>query len=272
MSPASDHIGFTIKGPLPYAAWTSWMVYTGKAQPFSLVGKTDLTPDPGNVNPWSGAPTPISAPKRSFTLLVLPDGVDRSATAPSMQTIPASNVLRSPNNTKAAPMWILANRVYMAFPGYNRGGAGRAGRLAVPDHPCRGLHDREGRALRAAERAPGQGAVAVDRSTHHQPARPAQQPGAQERPAVRPSAGRELPRQGLPVRAPNPTGLIQFTRPPLLPGADVSAIPPADNCAGYLGTRMPTDQISLIRVPHVATYFDTRRVTPTTPCVQKEAD
>jgi hypothetical protein len=35
---------------------------------------------------------------------------------------------------------------------------------------------------------------------------------------------------------------------------------------------MPTDQISLIRMPHVATYFDTRRVTPTTPYVQKEAD
>ena len=29
--------------------------------------------------------------------------------------------------------------------------------------------------------------------------------------------------------------LIEFTRPPLLPGADVSSIPPPDNCAGYLG-------------------------------------
>jgi hypothetical protein len=47
VSPSSDHVGFTIKGPAPYAAWTSWMVYTGTAQPFSIVGKSDITPTPG---------------------------------------------------------------------------------------------------------------------------------------------------------------------------------------------------------------------------------
>jgi hypothetical protein len=35
---------------------------------------------------------------------------------------------------------------------------------------------------------------------------------------------------------------------------------------------MPTEHIALIRIPHVATYFDTRHLTPDTPYVQKEAD
>src|SRR5262249_25745565 len=70
----------------------------------------------------------------------------------------------------------------------------------------------------------------------------------------------------------NPKGLIQFTRPPLLPGADVSQIPPPDNCAGYLGTPMPTDAIALIRMPHVAKFFNTRKVGPKTPYAQKETD
>jgi hypothetical protein len=81
VSPASDHVAFTVKGPAPNAPWTSWMVYTGKAQPFSLVGKSDIAPDPGNVNPWSGAPTAISALNRDFTLLVLPNGVRASPAA-----------------------------------------------------------------------------------------------------------------------------------------------------------------------------------------------
>jgi hypothetical protein len=41
---------------------------------------------------------------------------------------------------------------------------------------------------------------------------------------------------------------------------------------GYLGTPMPTDEISLIRMPHVASYFDTKGVTPETPYVQNQTD
>ena len=100
------------------------MVYTGEAQPYSLIRKTAIAPDRGSVNPWSGAPTPIAAPERNFTLLVLPEGVDPGDTAESLQQIAGSNVLRSPSDTKDGPMWILANRVYMAFEGYDRGGTG----------------------------------------------------------------------------------------------------------------------------------------------------
>ena len=85
VSPAGDHVAYVVHGPAPHAPWTSWMVYTGKAQPYSLVSKTDIAPDPGSRNPWAGAPTPISTPERDFTLLVLPDGVDQSTTATAVR-------------------------------------------------------------------------------------------------------------------------------------------------------------------------------------------
>jgi hypothetical protein len=272
VSAANDHVGFTITGPAPYAAWTSWMVYTGKAQPFSVVNKTDITPDAGNVNPWTGAPTPISAPNRDFTLLVLPEGVDQSTTAKSLHAVPKSNVLSSPGDTKDGPVWVLANRVYQSFSGYNRGGSG-------------GPDDSPFPTVRAVDYTTGEGV----------PCAPLNQvPDIVQTPPTSPPATHtplrrndlklknglpfdrlvpsDSPAQGAEFAPANPKGLVQFTRPPLLPGADVSEIPPPDNCAGYLGTPTPTDAIALIRVPHVATYFDTEHVTPETPYVQKETD
>jgi hypothetical protein len=272
VSPKSDHIGFTVTGPLPYAVWTSWMVYTGKAQPLSVVKKSDIIPDRGHVNPWSGAPTPIKAPKRSFTLLVLPQGVDQSTTAPSLKGIPAANVLRSPSDTKGAPMWILANRVYMAFPGYTRGGSGG------PDHVPFPI-------VRSVDYITGKGVPCAPLNVIPDKLQtPPSRPPATPTPVLRDNLvlknglpfdhllGSNSQAKGFQFGPPNPKGLIQFTRLPLLPGADVSAIPPPDNCAGYLGTPMPTDQIALIRMPHVARFFDAHGVTPTTPYVQKEAD
>ena len=64
--------------------------------------------------------TPVLSPKRNYTLLVLPKGTDPSTIDSSLQGIPASNIISSPTSGKG---FIIANRVYNAFPGYNRGGA-----------------------------------------------------------------------------------------------------------------------------------------------------
>jgi hypothetical protein len=64
--------------------------------------------------------------------------------------------------------------------------------------------------------------------------------------------------------------LIEFTRPPLLPGADVPSVPPPDNCAGYLGAAVSTTKIGLIRMPHVAVWFDTTKLTPQSLFVQEQ--
>ena len=50
---------------------------------------------------------------------------------------------------------------------------------------------------------------------------------------------------------------VTFTRPPLAPGADVSSMPPPDSCSGYLGARVDPRRIALIRIPHVASVFET---------------
>jgi hypothetical protein len=57
---------------------------------------------------------------------------------------------------------------------------------------------------------------------------------------------------------------VQFTRPPLAAGADVSQIPAPDRCAGYLGTPTSLTRLSVIRMPHVPTFFDVSRVGPGT--------
>ena len=57
---------------------------------------------------------------------------------------------------------------------------------------------------------------------------------------------------------------VTFTRPPLAPGADVSSMPPPDQCAGYLGASVDPLRIALIRIPHVATVFETELLTPNT--------
>lgn len=58
--------------------------------------------------------------------------------------------------------------------------------------------------------------------------------------------------------------LVTFTRPPLAPGADISSVPPPDKCSGYLGALVHPDQIALIRIPHVASIFETAALTPNT--------
>jgi hypothetical protein len=64
--------------------------------------------------------------------------------------------------------------------------------------------------------------------------------------------------------------LIEFTRPPLLPGADVPSVPPPDNCAGYLGAETSTTEIGLIRIPHAAKWFDTSNLTANSLFEQEE--
>ena len=41
-------------------------------------------------------------------------------------------------------------------------------------------------------------------------------------------------------------------------------MPPPDNCAGYLGARVDPLRIALIRIPHVASIFETESLTPNT--------
>ena len=270
----TDPIGFVISGPFPYAAWTSWTIYNAQAQPFSLAKDSAIAADTGSVNPFVVG-TPVLAPKRNFTLLVLPKGTDTSTIDASLKDIPASNIISSPTSGKG---FIIANRVYNAFPGYNRGGA--AGPTTTPFPTVEAVNFKTGKDVDCAEqnlvpnptpptdmptnanpRSPGPAVIKLtDGSTlplGPQGSRTSAQgedsavAGAEYAPALDPSE-------------------IEFTRPPLLPGADVSSIPPPDNCAGYLGAATSTTLIGLIRMPHVAEWFDTSNLTPQTPFEQEQ--
>jgi hypothetical protein len=75
---SDDPVALEITGQFPFAAWTSWTIYTdlqARLQPFSVVKDADITPDQGSVNPFVVG-TPVLAPKRDYRLLVLPKGTD----------------------------------------------------------------------------------------------------------------------------------------------------------------------------------------------------
>jgi hypothetical protein len=269
----SEPIGFVISGPFPYAAWTSWTVYDGTVRPFSLAGDSAITPDPGSVNPFI-AGTPVLSPNRSFTLLLLPQGTDPGAIAAPLRSIPASNIINSPTS---GDFYLIAYRVYDAFPGYNRGGAG--GPTNTPFPQVKAINYQTGGDVDCSQEnllpspkpptdlptnptsVPSTGAITLingttiplgpQGSTRSAEGIPQALAGAQYAPALDPNR-------------------IEFTRPPLVAGADVPSIPPPDNCSGYLGAATSTTKIGLIRLPHVAQWFDTSNLTPSTPFAQNE--
>src|SRR5262249_17478174 len=66
-------------------------------------------------------------------------------------------------------------------------------------------------------------------------------------------------------------GKLDVTRLPLPAAAAVPAIAPPGTCAGYLATGTSLTETGLIRMPHVAQWFDTSNLTPTTPFEQEQA-
>jgi hypothetical protein len=261
-------VGFLVTGPYPHAVWTSWTIYTDKGQPYSVVANADIAPDGGSVNPFVVG-TPVLSPNRDFTVLVVPDGTDTTTLPASLSGIAASNILTSPTTGDA---FIIAYRVYNAFPGYDKGGAG--GPLDSPFPMTQAVDLATGEILDcgpisrigggsgdpSASPAPdgtGTGVITLrDGRTitvGAQGSRDGTFAGAEYAPELDPD-------------------LIEFTRPPLLPGSDVSAVPPVDSCAGYLGALMSTERIGLIRMPHVASWFDTSAITADTLYEQNEAD
>jgi hypothetical protein len=269
-----EPIGFLISGPFPYAAWTSWTIYNGKAQPFSVVEDDAIKPDEDSENPFV-AGNPVLSKNRSFRLLVIPRTTKASDVAASLRGIPSTNRLAAPTSGR---FFIIANRVYDAFPSYNRGGAAGPTKTAFPK-------------VEAIDYETGQ---RVDCSKHNllpNPKPPTDMPTVSpgESPSAaaieltdgsRFSVGEQAGPQGSRGGAAKLRGAqfapeldpdrIEMTRPPLLPGADVSSIPPPDNCAGYLGAQTSTKKIGLIRLPHVARWFDTEHLTPKTRYEQRQ--
>jgi hypothetical protein len=263
---SDDPVALEITGQFPFAAWTSWTVYTDLkdgVQPFSVVRDAAITPDEGSVNPFVVG-KPVLAPKRDYRLLVLPKGTDTATIDESLRDVPASNILSRPTT---GGFYILANRVYNAFPGYNQGGA--AGPTNTPFPTVRAVNYQTGEDLDCSD----VNLLPSPRSPTDMPAgrSPAAGPvtlrGGQQV-SLGPQA--DADHEGLEYAPGYDPDLIEFTRPPILPGADVPSVPPPDACAGYLGAATSTTEIGLIRIPHVAKWFDTSNLTASSLFEQEE--
>jgi hypothetical protein len=268
-----DPIGFVVSGPFPYAAWTSWTVYNGNFQPYSVVEDDDIKPEQGSENPFVPG-TPVLSKDRSFRLLVLPRGANGSDVDESLRGIPGANRLASPSSGR---FFVLANRVYNAFPEYNRGGAAGPTKTPFPK-------------VEAVDYETGERVDCTKQNLLPSPKPPTDMPtispGESQSPAAielvdgtRVNLGEQAAARGVGSKisgvqyAPElDPDRIEMTRLPLLPGADVSSIPPPDNCAGYLGAATSTTKVGLIRMPHVARWFNTTNLSPKTPFRQEQTD
>jgi hypothetical protein len=265
---AQAHVAFVVHGAFPYAAWTSWDIYGAQGKPTAVANYNKIVPDPGSINPFLPGRR-VFAAHRNFTLLYLPAGVSQSAAAPALQRVAAANVFATPTDIGA---FALANRVYQAFPGYNQGGAGGPTNTPFPEVravnydtgapvSCAPYNVLPSRFQRPPSDPPAGGATRLP------PNRIGLTNGGFLQTANSPISSA----RGIEYAPPNPPGIVQFTRPPLAAGADVSAVPPPDNCAGYLGTPTSATRISLIRMPHVPTFLDVTTLTPQTRRPQTEA-
>jgi hypothetical protein len=253
--------GYVVKADFSYAAWMSWTTYnlTSNAPPFNVLSRTNIVPDPGNVNPYlPGQPT--FAPKRAYTMLVLPEGTvgntlpDGSALAPALTAIP-NRIFRS-----TAVNSDLTERVYAAFPGYNQAGLQGPTNTKAPSVYQTNLNT----------------GVREACSTNILPARfqtPFDQVGVINNDPARIMAGLMpglLPQENgsriyYPPK-PDPR-LVQFFRTSIAaaPAPDVPAWPasgPGSKCTGYLAAKFNENQIALVRIPKPPGFFNTAKVTP----------
>jgi hypothetical protein len=258
-------VGFIIDADFPYSAWFSWTIYGKNALPEGLKSDREIIPDLGNTNPFVTG-NPVFAPNRHYRMLIVPSG---ATVAPSLASIP--NLIPMPTDTST---FAIAYRVYQAFKGYNQGGSG--GLTKTPFPSIYAVNYETGNLLDCTKY--NSVPPTIGRSPTDTPDVENIYYGA----ALGESISRSELEKVLRLLD-NPTfaalqshaagylfapeidqTLVTFTRPPLAPGADISSVPPPDNCSGYLGALIHPDQIALIRIPHVASIFETAALTPNT--------
>ncbi len=264
-------VGFLIDADFPYAAWFSWTVYGENALAVSLLSDKNIIPDEGSTNPFVDG-NPVFAPDRHYRLLLLPAEIPPGRTiAPSLADIPVENLRMIPFEDSATA---IAYRVYQAFSGYNQGGSG--GPTNTPFPSVYAVNYETGKTLDCTKYdvvPPAIGHLPTDTpdvyniyGTTSAGAAPGQDLRALSD-SIRllriPEFDELQSKAGWQYAPEIDPALVTFTRPPLAPGADVSSIPSPD-CSGYLGARVDPLRIALIRLPHVASFFDTASLDPET--------
>ncbi len=269
--PRGIPVGFLIEAEFPYAVWFSWTIYGENALAVSLLSDQYIVPDGDSTNPFVNGNS-VFAPERRYRLLLLPADMPPGRTiAPSLADIPDKNVRTIAFDDS---MTAVAYRVYQAFPGYNLGGSG--GPTNTPFPSVYAINYETGERLDCTKYD------AVPPTLGHLPT---DTPDVYNIYGTTPDQSKEQNLHSLAdtmslLRIPGFAALqskagwqyapeidrrlVTFTRVPLAPGADVSSMPPPDSCAGYLGARVDPRRIALIRIPHVASVFETELLTENT--------
>jgi hypothetical protein len=238
-----DDTAFVISQDFPYVAYGGWFLYPAPSELPTGITYAQMTPDPGNVNPFTEG-TPIFAKKRHYQMILTAN----SATdlAPNLQKIANRN-----HSTWAAGTtnWFVLGRNYNAFAGYAMSGTGGPTNTAWPD--IRTYNAKTGKPVPCDPVQTGrdeiqqltpwntQGVTGDNLIPHRfRPMMPQFAGGKQFWPPKKRPALVEFYRMpGNGTRAPNNT---------------VPA--PADNCANYVEARLNSRQIALIRIPHIAQF------------------
>ncbi|MEU7905672.1 hypothetical protein [Actinoplanes sp. NPDC049118] len=239
--PNVDDVAFVVSQDFPFTAYGGLFMYPAPSELPSGFTYGQMTPDPGNVNPFTVG-TPIHAKNRHYTALLTADSV--TTMAPSLARIP--NHAKWPAGTND---WFLLARNYNAYAGYAMSGTGGPTKTKWAD--VRAFNVRTGRPV-ACEGAQ----AARDEIQQASPWNVAGVTGDNLIPnPIRPmfpqiNGGKQYwpPKE-------NP-GLVEFYR---MPGngtrAPNNTVPePSDNCANYIEARLNSRQIALVRVPYVGQY------------------
>ncbi len=265
-------VGFLVDAEFPYAAWFSWTIYGENALAVSLLSDKNIIPDVGSTNPFVNG-NPVFAPDRHYRLLLLPADIPPGRTiASSLADIPEENRRMIPVEDSTTA---IAYRVYQAFPGYNQGGSG--GPTNTPFPSVYAVNYETGKTLDCTRYdvvPPAIGHLPTDTPDVYNiygttsAGRAAGQDHRLLADAMRllriPEFEELQSKAGWQYAPEIDPALVTFTRPPLAPGADVSSIPLPDFCSGYLGARVDPLRIALIRLPHVASFFETASLDPGT--------
>lgn len=264
-------VGFLIDADFPYAAWFSWTIYGQNALAVSLMSDKNIIPDEGSINPFVDG-NPVFDADRHYRLLLLPADIPPGRTiAPSLADIPDENMLTIPVEDSATA---IAYRVFQAFPGYNQGGSG--GPTNTPFPSVYAVNYETGETLDCTRYdvvPPAIGHLPTDTPDVYNiygTTSAGMAPGQDLRELAHGIRLLRIPefdelqsKAGWQYAPEIDPSLVTFTRPPLAPGADVSSIPSPD-CSGYLGARVDPLRIALIRLPHVASFFDIASLDPET--------
>jgi hypothetical protein len=287
--------GYVMRGKFPHGTYASWAIYDDELTYVDGMTASEMHPDPGSQNPFRRGRRML-AENRHFRLLMAPELLrspeNTPPLAPRFRSI--RNKLEIPTNSG---FWIMVVRVYGALENFNRGGyRGRDGDffprtvavdlesgkkldcplLSVLDYPDRSVADMPSGASGAHHQgfnlipSLGEklflGGPTVPPVRRDTPADDLLDEGTCDPPPPQEAASDD---SGFPIYQCAPTfdeGLIQFSRPPVGPGA----APAEDECSGYLGAAIDPKRIGLLRIPRIPTFLSNTGVTPHTRYRQKQ--